>query len=269
VPVINGKKQDNPVDLGKWKYLCYLFCVFISCWTLFLPVGVLLVKSFAPGAFVFAFQSSYAELIRSFIFSGIGASLIVIIGFVIANFRKCKAANKKICLSESGNLNWNIYLLLLALPVTIVGIALVKFWNRPVFSFFYSSPAIVIIAYITMFLPLGSEIIWVGLNKISRSFEEAAFVSGAGFRQTLIHIIIPLLKPIIKISWILSFIFCFGELGASLLVTPAGMATLPMRMYNLMHYGSSSLTAALAVIVMLVLSIPVLILFNVNEREIL
>ena len=107
------------------------------------------------------------------------------------------------------------------------------------------------------------------LSKINRSLEEAAFVSGAGFRRTLIDIIIPLLKPIIKVSWILSFIFCFGELGASLLVTPAGMSTMPMRMYNLMHYGSSSLTAALAVIVMLVLLIPVLILFNVNDKGII
>ncbi|MEW6089284.1 MAG: iron ABC transporter permease [bacterium] len=266
VPVINEKKQGNLINLLKWKYLCFLFCMVFSCLTLFLPVGVLLIKSLTPGAFVFALKTSYPELIRSFVFSVTGACFIVFIGFFIANFRKY-VEDKKKNLSETGNLNWNVYLFLLALPVTIVGIALVKFWNRPIFSFFYKSPAIVILAYITMFLPFGSEIIWIGLNQINKSFEEAAFVSGADFGQTLIHILIPLLKPIIKVSWILSFIFCFGELGASLLVTPAGMATLPMRMYNLMHYGSSSLTCALAVIVMLVLLLPALILFN--ERKII
>jgi len=43
------------------------------------------------------------------------------------------------------------------------------------------------------------------------------------------------------------FILSFGELGTTLLVIPPGRETIPIKAYNLMHYGADQLVAVLCV----------------------
>jgi iron(III) transport system permease protein len=47
------------------------------------------------------------------------------------------------------------------------------------------------------------------------------------------------------------FILCFGELGMTLLVMPPGRETIPIKIYNLMHYGADQMVAALCLILVL------------------
>jgi iron(III) transport system permease protein len=56
------------------------------------------------------------------------------------------------------------------------------------------------------------------------------------------------------------FVLSLGELGASLLTVPPGVSTLPLRMFNLLHYGASAEVASLALvtigIIVVLLSMP-------------
>lgn len=249
VSVFGRNRQKTLIKLGKWKYFWWVFCFIVVFLSLLLPVGILLKKSFNLDAYIFAFETSYRELIRSLLFSIIGASVIVVFSFFMAYVKRN-----------------NHYLLLFALPSTLIGAALINFWNKNVFSFLYKSPLIIIFLYITSFLPIGIEIVLVALNQLDKSFEEAGQSLGTTWRKIITGIVVPILKPSLLVVWMISFVLCFGELGGSLMVTPAGMATLPMRMYNLMHYESSSLTAALAIITLVVMGIPIAVLFNIKTE---
>ncbi|HSE99037.1 MAG TPA: hypothetical protein VLD57_12285, partial [Blastocatellia bacterium] len=49
-------------------------------------------------------------------------------------------------------------------------------------------------------------------------------------------------------AWVVSFIFAFGELGATILVAPPGESTLPIRIYTIIANTPSGEVAALALL---------------------
>ena len=53
---------------------------------------------------------------------------------------------------------------------------------------------------------------------------------------------------VLALAWLVVFVFSLGEFGVSLLVVPPGQATLPIRVYNLMHYGATDIVAALSLV---------------------
>jgi iron(III) transport system permease protein len=56
-----------------------------------------------------------------------------------------------------------------------------------------------------------------------------------------------LLRPSLITGFFIVFILSFGELGTTLLVIPPGRETIPIKIYNLMHYGAEQMVAALCV----------------------
>ena len=54
-------------------------------------------------------------------------------------------------------------------------------------------------------------------------------------------ILIPLLKPSLLAAFFIVFLLSFGDLGTTLLIIPPGRETIPIKIYNLMHYGAEKL----------------------------
>jgi iron(III) transport system permease protein len=67
------------------------------------------------------------------------------------------------------------------------------------------------------------------------------------------QIILPLLMPSIIAAAFIVFILSFGELGTTLLIIPPGKETIPIKIYNLMHYGAEQMVAALCLILLLII----------------
>ena len=57
-------------------------------------------------------------------------------------------------------------------------------------------------------------------------------------------------------AWVVAFVFAFGELGASILVSPPGESTLPIRIYTLIANTPASVVAALALLQLTVIFLP-------------
>jgi iron(III) transport system permease protein len=53
-------------------------------------------------------------------------------------------------------------------------------------------------------------------------------------------------------GFFIAFILSLGELGTTLLVIPPGRETIPIKIYNLMHYGADQLVAALCLILIVI-----------------
>jgi iron(III) transport system permease protein len=69
--------------------------------------------------------------------------------------------------------------------------------------------------------------------------------------KTWRQIYLPMLAPALLATGFIVFALCAGELGATLLVAPAGQATLVMRIYNYLHYGASETVAGLCLLLTL------------------
>jgi iron(III) transport system permease protein len=62
------------------------------------------------------------------------------------------------------------------------------------------------------------------------------------------RITLPLISTGILSGFFISFILAMGDLGVTLLVVPPGSATLPVKIFNFMHYGAEAMVAALCLI---------------------
>jgi ABC-type spermidine/putrescine transport system permease subunit II len=88
------------------------------------------------------------------------------------------------------------------------------------------------------------------------SHEEAAAVSGAGWLRTMWGIVLPQIRLGLAAAWVVAFVLAFGELGVSILVAPPGEATLPIRVYTIIANTPSSHVAALALLQVAVIFVP-------------
>ena len=62
------------------------------------------------------------------------------------------------------------------------------------------------------------------------------------------------------VVWVIVFTLAFGELGASVLVTPPGESTLPIRIYTLIANAPPAQVAALALLQVAVIFCPLALL---------
>jgi iron(III) transport system permease protein len=144
-----------------------------------------------------------------------------------------------------------------AVPATTLGIGLIGVWNRSPIDAIYGSSMIILIAYIARFIPYASLVAAAGIAQVSPKLEEVALLAGSPWKRIMVNIIFPLTKGHLLAGFFIVFILAFGDLGTTLLVMPPGREIIPLKIYNLMHYGAENLVAALCIILiglMLILS---------------
>jgi iron(III) transport system permease protein len=203
-----------------------------------LPLVALAFEVGQAGRIFHAARSSAGAIINSLLISSISATLCALIGTVIGYARARMRARGLIDLA---------LIVAFAAPSTVTGVGLIGLWNRPgLMEEVYRSSAIIVIACVARFAPLAAIILAASARQMPASFEEAAEVAGGGWVRIFARIVIPQMRAGIVAAWVVSFIFAFGELGATALVIPPGESTLPVRIYTLIANSPSSEVAALA-----------------------
>jgi len=206
-----------------------------------LPIGVLCNGAGSFNNYITAFSTSVNPMMYSFFLAFSGALCVMIFGFSLSYI-----------IERSGKVIKNIVLYLSMIPFAIpsitMGICLIGIWNRPIIDIVYSSAFIIILGYIARFIPFSVIIFTSGLKQINHHIEEAALLIHPRWSTVMSRIMIPLLKPAIIVCFFIIFILSFGELGTTLLLMPPGTETLPVKIFNLMHYGAYELVNALCLI---------------------
>jgi iron(III) transport system permease protein len=136
----------------------------------------------------------------------------------------------------------------IAIPGVIVGAGiLVAYLSLPIPV--YNTIWILLIAYVTLYLPYGMRFASSGISQIHRELEEVAEVAGARLGQVFWRILLPLLAPVLMAGWIYVFVLSVRELGASIFLVGPGthvLGTITLTMWE--EGGSYGAVAALGVI---------------------
>ena len=122
------------------------------------------------------------------------------------------------------------------------------------------------IAYITVFLPLGVRTIAGVMLQIDKSLEECAQMCGASWAFRVRTVTVPLLVPGLVAAWLLLFIASVRELGASILLMGPHSKVITPSIVELWFGTSSELTATLALMQTLVVAIAMIVLVAVTRR---
>lgn len=141
-----------------------------------------------------------------------------------------------------------------AMPGTVVAVAMILAWLRPVFGIrLYNTIWILLIAYIARYLAFGVRSTTASLTQIHPSLEEVARASGAGWLRSFRDIVVPLIKPGLLNGWFLVFMPALRELTISALLWSSRNETIGVMVFNLQQAGDVVGSAALATIMMVVL----------------
>ncbi|MEK6407353.1 MAG: iron ABC transporter permease [Acidobacteriota bacterium] len=247
-------------NLGRWRAPALVLIGIVLALSALLPLGALALEARGAGPIVGAVQASTSAITNSIVLSLCGAVLIVGLGLLIGYSR----ARARTGLGRLADL---AFIVLFAAPSTVIGVGLIGLWNRPgLLGEIYRSPLIIVIAYLARFVPVAALILAAAVRQVPTSLEEAAEVAGASWPRSFARIVFPQITAAAAVALVVSFIFAFGELGATVLVAPPGESTLPVRVYTLIANAPSSQVASLALMQASVVLIP-LIVFGWFARD--
>ncbi len=206
-----------------------------------LPFLVLFIQSFQGGTvkFIQAFELLKPTFSNSIGLALAGALITVFIGFIAAYSAEIK--NRK-------SIIW-LLLFVFAIPSTIFGICLIKFYNQPLLDFIYSEYAIILIGYTGKFSFISAKLIGNAIKQIPNSLDEAAQLTGIGHYRRIQTILIPLIMPALFAAFVINFIFCLGELGTTIMLYPPGTEIMPIKVFTIMANAPQSLTSSMTLIV--------------------
>lgn len=145
---------------------------------------------------------------------------------------------------------------------------------RPLYDFLryvdlYDTYTGLIILYVSSILPFTILLLQNFLNDIPASIEEAAYIDGCGFFQSLFYVTLPLLRPALATVCIVNFILCLNNFftplfysnGISVLST--AITQLPLR--DNMYAIPWDLVSAMGFIIIL----PIIIFVAIFQKQIM
>jgi iron(III) transport system permease protein len=264
---ITGKAfRPRVMDMGRWRPVLWAICAFYAVVAAILPLIALVFASvlkfnttvlsdvawtlsnyesvFNKGATTSAMQNS---LILAFGTATIGVLLMGILSWFI--YRTTVPGR-----------SYLEYVVMFpqAVPRMVFSLGLLWAWITMPLGI-YGTIWLLLIAYLTIFLPLGVRSISAVVLQLERSVEECARVCGATWLRTMRTITLPLLRPGIMAAWVLIFIVSIREVGASILLISARTKVIGPAIIESWEATGTQLTSALAIVQSLMIFLALIV----------
>ena len=125
---------------------------------------------------------------------------------------------------------------------------------------------VMLLAYAIRFLAVGFGTIDAGLQRITRSIDEAARVMGTSPPALLLRVHFPMLRASFFTAAALSFVDIMKEMPITLMTRPFGWDTLAVRVFEMTSEGEWERAALPSVAIILVGLIPVIFLASRGDK---
>jgi iron(III) transport system permease protein len=257
--------RSQPIDLGPLRWVPFGFCLLVFLVAIVLPYGALIAVSLSKSwglsfwqnltlanyRFVlFDYNVTQRAILNSLLLATLAATIAVLLGAVIGWIDVRTRAPARRLLDYAA-------LVPLGLPGIVMAVALLQFWLTLPIAL-YGTLAILLLAYVGRYIPLGVRAANTALRQVDPSLEESARVLGASWGRTLREITLPLIRPGLFAGWLLVFVPVIQELSASILLFSSSSITLAVAVYNLYETGYTEPVAALAMVNMAIIGTALL-----------
>jgi iron(III) transport system permease protein len=260
---VTGKGyRPRVIDLGGWKYLtCGISCL-IFLLAVILPVFILLWSSFIPyygvpsrelmGKMTWAnfhyilnYPLALTAFKNSFYLSVGSATMVMLLTSLIAWITvKTKLPGRALL--------DNMTFIPIAMPGIVLGVSLIwVYLTLPIPI--YGTIWVLLLAYITKFMPYGIRAASASMIQINKELEEASLTAGGTWFQTFRKVLLPLLMPGFTAGWIYISIIALRELSTSILLYSYNSTVLSIMAFDLWEGGQYTYVCALGVLMVLLL----------------
>jgi len=107
------------------------------------------------------------------------------------------------------------------IPGIVLAVGFITAYSRPPLIL-YGTASILVLAYVSKFLPIALRFASNAMGQISIELEESAYTHGASRWLAFRAVLLPLMRRGLAGAAVLSFIFAFNELSASILLIGGG-----------------------------------------------
>lgn len=135
----------------------------------------------------------------------------------------------------------------IALPALVMGLGILWTWLAIPLPI-YGTMAIMVIAFMSRFMPQGVHAIGASITQIHHELEEAAMVSGASRARAISRITLPLLRGTVVSAAFLILILSMRELTASLLLYTTNTRVLSIVIFESYEQGVWTSVASMSLI---------------------
>ena len=258
---VAGKGQPPRVPrLGRWRYVTMAYALLYIGLTVVLPYLVLIYAAFIDtwGQVPAISNLTLANVVATFdpvltVRSGLFNSLLL--AFLGATFATCLTVIISYTISKgsfwSRNLLDFVSSIPLAMPGPVIAIAVLWAYLHPPFIL-YGTLWILLIAYVTHFLPYGVRTITVSFRQVSVELERSASVCGAGRLAVFRDILLPLIRPGILAGWMLMFVSMMRELSSSIFLFVPGTETVAVTLLEMWQEARFANVAVLALTLIMI-----------------
>ena len=255
---VTGKGyRPTLIRLGRWRYVAGSALVAYSIVLLVLPFLIILWASLLPfymqpsleGLAKFTIKNYVTALhfpklidaIKNSVLLGLGSASFVMVLTLLASWLLVRTKIRG---------RWVLDLLTtlpLLFPGIVMGLAILRFYlfvPIPV----YGTLWILLIAFVTRYIPYGIRYTHSGLLQLHKELEEASYVSGASWFGSMRRIILPLITPSFLGGWIFIFLLSAKELSMSVLLVSPQTPVVSVAIFELWENAQVGELAAFGVI---------------------
>jgi spermidine/putrescine transport system permease protein len=125
----------------------------------------------------------------------------------------------------------------------------------------------IFVAHVTFCLSYVAMTVLARLQDFDYSIVEAAQDLGAGWRVTVLKVLLPMLAPGILAGGLLAFTLSIDDFVISFFVAGPGATTLPIKIYSMIKYGKPPMINALSALLLLVTFLCVLVSQWIGHRK--
>src|SRR5215212_949027 len=272
-----GGKGARPdlIDLGRWRWVPLVYCGLVFSVAVVLPYLFLTMASFTrtwslgpfPSNFtlenyqfvLFGYEATWRSIRNSIVLAGAAATIAILIGAVIAYIDvRTELPGRRI-------LDY-LSLVPFGLPGIVLAVAIVQAWLGAPINI-YGTLVILLLAYLTRFIPMAVRAANASLRQVDGSLEETARITGASWMQTFAAVTLPLTRSGLLAGWVLVFVATLHEVSASILLFTGSTITLAVASFNLYDNGLLEKVCAMAVLTMVLTTAVLLAARRLSARR--
>jgi iron(III) transport system permease protein len=273
---VTGKGfRPRTIDLGKWRYLTAAIFIVYFIVIVLLPFLVLLWSSTQK----FYSAPSWAALGRMSLDSYRAVLDYPQFASTVWNSVMLALASAGIIMLVSAVIAWivvrtkipgrwmldNLASLPLVFPGLVLGLAIMVCYLYVDIGI-YGTLWIMLVAYVTRFLPYGMRYNSASMLQIHKELEESAAMSGASWSMTFRRVVLPLLKPGLLAGFIYVMIVSIRELASSILLYSPGSEVVSIMIWELWQNGQYVELSALGVMLIVALFLLVMLAQLLGRR---
>lgn len=255
---ITGKAyRPRTIDLGKWRFVTLAVAAVFLFLAVVMPIGVILWTSLLPfygkpsAAMVSLLTlDNYARLfglvefyraLKNNLVSGVAAATIAVflsvgVAWIVV---RTDAFGRKFLDA--------VAFTPIALPGIVMGLALLWMYLTIPIPI-YGTLWILVIGYVTTFIPISLRFVHATLLQVHKELEEAAELANPSWLRNATAILLPLILPGLLVAWLYVLTLTFKSLSLPVLLSHVGTEVLPVLIFGLYQSGEYPQLSALGMV---------------------